>query len=133
MGLEERRKLADLRDRAIPEIHEEILGDTGADITLTFDEESFLADPEALNWVEHQGFKYLANACRIIGIDELGKEALRDSVKTALWVNLPREQVETKTAALSKGTLTITGSWGFANSDGWIGYDELAKIITAAL
>lgn len=133
MGLEERRKLADLRDRAIPEIHQEILDDSGADVTLELDEESFLADPEALNWVEHQGFKYLANACRIIGVDPLGKEALQESVKTATWVNLPRDRVSEKTATLAGGALTVTGSWGLAGSDGWIGYDELARIITAAL
>jgi hypothetical protein len=133
MGLEERRKLSDLRERAIPEIHQEILDDTGADIALELDEASFVADPDALNWVEYQGFKYLANACRIIGTDALGKQALQESVRTATWVNLPRERVAEKAATLVAGALTVTGSWGLAGSDGWIGYDDLAKIITAAL
>jgi hypothetical protein len=134
MGLEERRKLTDLRERAIPEIHKEIIDDTGADIALELDEASFVADPEALNWVEYQGFKYLANACRIIGTDALGKEALQESVKTATWINLPRDRAADKAATLSEGALTVTGAWGMGpGGDGWIGYDELAKIITAAL
>jgi hypothetical protein len=133
MGLEERRKMADLKDRAIPEIEAEITGDTGADIKLEMDEESFLADPESLTWVEHQGFKYLANACRIIGIDDLGKEALQESVHSARWVNLAREQADAKAVTLESGALTITGSWGLAGSDGWIGYDDIAKVMSAAL
>ncbi len=133
MGLDERRKMAELLGTALPACQAEIKEDTGAEIDLEINQDSFINDAVALNFFEYQGFKYLANACRIIGVDEMGKEAIRDTIKKARWINLPVEKVEEKSATLIDGVLTITGAWGVGSSDGWIGYDELARIITAQL
>jgi hypothetical protein len=133
MGLDERRKLAELTGTVLPACRAEIKDECGADMELELDTDTFKDDATALNFFEYQGAKYLANAVRVIGLDEMGKEALRDSVKKVRWVNLPPDRVAEKSATLVDGMLTITGAWGVGGSDGWIGYDALARDITAQL
>jgi len=133
MGLDERRKLASLVDEVLPATREEIKGDTGADIELELDVDSFKDDAVALNYFEHQGAKYLANAMRIISIDAMGKQAIVEGIKRARFVNLPVDRAGEKQAVLSGGALTVSGAWGVGGSDGWIGYDALARSITDQL
>jgi hypothetical protein len=133
MGLDERRKLASLVDEVLPATREEIRGDTGADVELELDTESFKDDAVALNFFEHQGAKYLANAMRIISADDMGKQAIAESIRKARFVNLPVDRAAEKQASLSGGVLTITGAWSVGSSDGWIGYDALARSVTDQL
>jgi hypothetical protein len=133
MGLDERRKLASLVDEVLPATREEIKGDTGADIALELDAGTFKDDAVALNFFEYQGAKYLANAMRIIAVDDMGKQAIVEGIKQARFVNLPVERAAEKQAVLTDGVLTITGAWGVGSSDGWIGYDALARSITDQL
>jgi hypothetical protein len=133
MGLDERRKLATLVDEVLPATREEIKADTGADVELELDAATFKDDAVALNFFEYQGAKYLASAMRIIAVDAMGKEAIAESIKKARFVNLPVAQAAEKKAELSGGVLTITGAWGVGSSDGWIGYDALARSITDQL
>lgn len=133
MGLEERRKLAELTGTVLPACQVEIKDECGAEWALELDVDSFKDDMTALNYFEYQGAKYLANAVRIIGMDDLGKEALRDEIKRVRWVNLPPDRAAEKKATLTDGQLVITGAWGVGGSDGWIGYDALAKELTSQL
>lgn len=133
MGLDERRKLANLVDEVLPSTRQEIKDDTGADIQLSLDADTFKDDAVALNYFEHQGAKYLANAMRIVGGDAMGKEAIIESIKSARFVNLPVDQATDKGAVLHGGVLTITCAWSAGSSDGWIGYDALARAITDQL
>ncbi|MEO5680592.1 MAG: hypothetical protein ABIS47_13085 [Acidimicrobiales bacterium] len=129
MGLDERRKLANLVDEVLPSTRQEIKGDTGADIELELDVATFKDDAVALNYFEHQGAKDLANAMRIIGGAAMGKEAIIESIKKARFVNLPADRAADNKAVLADGVLTITGAWSVGSSDGWIGYDALARSI----
>ena len=133
MGLDERRKLAALVDEVLPATREEIKADTGADIELELDADTFKDDAVALNFFEYQGAKYLANAMRIIAVDAMGREAIAESIKRARFVNLPVAQAADKQAVLRDGVLTVTAAWGVGGSDGWIGYDDLARSITDQL
>ena len=125
--------MATLVDEVLPATREEIKADTGADIELELDTGTFKDDAVALNFFEYQGAKYLANAMRIIAVDAMGKEAIAESIRKARFVNLPVDRAGEKKAELSGGVLTITGAWGVGGSDGWIGYDALARSVTDQL
>lgn len=117
----------------LPSTRDEIKGDSGADIELELDADTFKDDAVALSFFEYQGAKYLANAMRIISVDAMGKQAITSRSRRPGFVNLPVERADEKKAELSGGVLTITGAWRVGSSDGWIGYDALARSITDQL
>lgn len=103
MGLEERRKIKELKEVAIPERERELKEITGADICYEVDWESF--DLEALNFLDNLSCFRVAMAMRVVCSDELGKEAVAEGVKRIRLKNA--KTVEEMKLGLSDGVLEL--------------------------
>jgi hypothetical protein len=85
----------------------------GGAMTFDVDWATFAGDLQGLNWLEFNGPQQVVNAFRMIGTDDLGKEALRSIRKIAVK-NAPAE--DAKSMAMDAGVFTLTCA--FAKSPG---------------
>lgn len=81
MGLQERRKIAELRDITFPGRVKEIEEICGTGIPYEVDWESMADDGEALRFIDNLSCHRLNMALRVICMDEMGKAAVRDGLK----------------------------------------------------
>ena len=81
MGLEERRKIKELQETTFPERVKEIQEICGKAIPYEVDWDSLADDKEALNFIDNISCHRLNMALRVICQDDLGKEAVRESLK----------------------------------------------------
>jgi hypothetical protein len=81
MGLAERRKIKELQDDVLPGRVKEIEEICGAPIPYEVDWESFSDDLEGLNFMDNISCHRLNMALRVICQDDMGKEAVRETVK----------------------------------------------------
>jgi hypothetical protein len=81
MGLAERRKIKELQETTLPERVREIEEICGAPVPYEVDWESFADDAEALNFMDNLSCHRLNMALRVICLDEMGKEAVRETLK----------------------------------------------------
>jgi hypothetical protein len=81
MGLEERRKIKELQETTFPERVKEIEEICGKAIPYEVDWDSLSDDKEGLNFIDNISCHRLNMALRVICQDEMGKEAVRDSLK----------------------------------------------------
>ncbi|MEO8125577.1 MAG: hypothetical protein ABJF23_27675 [Bryobacteraceae bacterium] len=88
MGLNERRKIKELQDVTLPERVKEIEEICGAPIPYDVDWDSFSDDLEALNFMDNLSCHRLNMALRVICQDDMGKEAVRDTLKKVKLKNV---------------------------------------------
>jgi len=88
MGLEERRKIKELREVTLPDREKELVEITGAAIRYDVDWDSFGDDLEGLKFLDNLSCHRLNMALRVICMDELGKEAVAESLKTVKLKNV---------------------------------------------
>jgi len=88
MGLAERRKMKELGETTLPERTKEIQEICGAAIPYEVDWDSFNDDLEALNFMDNISCHRLNMALRVICQDDMGKEAVRDTVKKVRLKNV---------------------------------------------
>jgi hypothetical protein len=88
MGLAERRKIKELQDTVIPDREKEIVEICGAAIPYDIDWESLADDPAALNFIDNLSCHRLNMALRVICMDDMGKEAVRDGLKKVRLKNV---------------------------------------------
>lgn len=88
MGLNERRKIKELQDLTFPERVKEIEEICGVPIPYEVDWESLADDAEALRFIDNISCHRLNMALRVIAMDEMGKEALRDGLKLVKLKNV---------------------------------------------
>jgi hypothetical protein len=88
MGLTERRKIKELQDTALPGRVAELKEITGGDIAYDIDWESFNDDAAGLNFLDNLSCHRVNMALRVICSDELGKEAVQESLKSIKLVNV---------------------------------------------
>jgi len=81
MGLNERRKIEELKTTTFPGRVKEIEEICGQAIPYEVDWESLADDAEALNFIDNISCHRLNMALRVICQDELGKQAVRDGLK----------------------------------------------------
>lgn len=81
MGLNEKRKIKELQDVTLPEREKEIEEICGQAISYEVDWASLEDDMEGLNFLDNLSCHRLNMALRTICVDEMGKEAIRDSLK----------------------------------------------------
>lgn len=82
MGLAERRKIKELQETTLPARVREIEEICGVPIPYVVDWDSLADDVEGLNFLDNLSCHRLNMALRVICQDELGKEAVRDGLKT---------------------------------------------------
>src|SRR3954471_21786035 len=88
MGLGERRKIKELQDVTFPERGREIEEICGKAIPYEVDWESLADDAEGLNFIDNLSCHRLNMALRTICIDDMGKEAVRDTLKSIKLKNV---------------------------------------------
>lgn len=81
MGLAERRKIKELQDNVLPGRVKEIAEICGASIPYEVDWDSFNDDLPGLNFLDNLSCHRLNMALRVICMDEMGKEAVRETLK----------------------------------------------------
>ena len=114
-ALEEKREIKKAQESWLPEKNKELSELSGGG-TMKFDVEwaTFAGDLQAMNWLEFNGPQQVLNALRMIGTDDLGKEALRDAVKKVVVRNVADEKA--KSMAIDGGVFTL--ACAFAKSPG---------------
>lgn len=88
MGLNERRKVKELQDTILPGRVKEIEEICGKGIPYDIDWASIQDDAEALNFMDNVSCHRLNMALRMICIDDMGKEAVREGLKSVKLKNI---------------------------------------------
>ena len=81
MGLNEKRKIKELQETTLPEREKEIEEICGQAISYEVDWATLEDDMEGLNFLDNLSCHRLNMALRTICVDDMGKEAIRDSLK----------------------------------------------------
>ena len=88
MGLNEKRQLKALQDTTFPERTRELAEICGCPITYEVDWPSLADDLEALNYIDNLSCHRINMAFRLICTDQLGKDALKEGLKTIRLKNV---------------------------------------------
>jgi hypothetical protein len=105
MGLAERRKIKELQDDVLPGRVKEIEEICGAPIPYEVDWESFNDDLEGLNFMDNVSCHRLNMALRVICQDDMGKEAIRETVKKVKLTNV--KGIGDKSLSFADGALEM--------------------------
>jgi hypothetical protein len=88
MGLNESRKMKELRETTLPARMKEIEEICGAPIPYDVDWQSLSNDLEGLNFLDNLSCHRVNMALRMICQDDMGKEAVREGLKTIRLKNV---------------------------------------------
>lgn len=130
MGLNERRKIAELQSTTFPERVKEIEEICGAAIPYDVDWDSMKDDAAALNFVDNVTCHRLNMALRVICSDAMGKDAVRDGLKSVKLKNVKTK--EEKKLAFSGGTLEMHCAWALG-LDGAFSDGEIRQVLEQSL
>lgn len=130
MGLQERRKIKELQEVTFPGRVKEIEEICGAPIPYDVDWNSLADDMEALNFIDNISCHRLNMALRVICQDELGKEAVREGLKSIRLVNV-KDKAHMK-LAFSGGTLEMRCAYA-QRTDGMFGDGEIRELLITSL
>jgi hypothetical protein len=130
VGLEERRKIKELEDEILPGRVAEIEEICGVAIPYEVDWPSFDGDLGGLNFLDNISCHRLNMALRVICADDLGKEAVRDSLKSIRLKNV--KSVDEKSLAFAKESLDMSCAYA-AGLDGAFSDNEIREELLAHL
>ena len=130
MGLNERRKIKELQETTFPERVKEIEEICGKGVAYEVDWESFADDAEALNFVDNISCHRLNMALRTICIDDLGKEAVREGLRTIKLKNV-KDKGAMK-IGFEDGVLEMHCAYAL-RTDGMYGDAEIRELLIAKL
>lgn len=105
MGLTERRMMQELKEKTLPEREKEIEEICGKVIPYEVDWDSLADDAEALRFVDNLSCHRFNMALRVICMDTMGKEAVREAVHKIRLVNV--KDVADMKIEFSGGTLEM--------------------------
>lgn len=114
MGLAERRMIAKLRDETVPRHQSELQKITGTAIAYDVDWDSFAESSAAMDNLEPKALKPISEIFRKICADQLGKDAVSQSIQTIRLSHGKEAKIPDFT--LSKGVLKMPWDW-----EGWPG------------
>lgn len=92
MGLQERQMIRDLSEKTLPEREKEITEICGGTAKYEVDWDSLANDAEGLRFLDNLSCHRLNMALRSISLDPMGKEALRDGLKTVKLRNVKSKE-----------------------------------------
>ena len=122
MGLNERRKVKELQDTVLPGRVKEIEEICGKGIPYEVAWDTIQDDLTALNFLDNVSCHRLNMALRVICLDEMGKEAVRDGLKLVRLVNV--KDPSAMQLGFADGVLTMSCAYaqgaGGMHSDGAI-------------
>ncbi|VAW84196.1 hypothetical protein MNBD_GAMMA16-61 [hydrothermal vent metagenome] len=108
MGLAEKKVIKSLEEEVIPALRSRINAAIGKDIEISINWDSFETEAQ-LREVQHQCLDRIAEGLEKIAKDDMGKEALNESLNTLVVNNIT--DASAKKIELSDGTLTVDGKW----------------------
>ena len=126
MGLAEQRKMKELRETTLPERVKEIAEICGAPIPYEVDWQSLANDAEGLNFLDNLSCHRLNMALRVICQDDLGKEAIRESLKLIRLKNVPKDQMK---LAFDDGVLEMHCAYALRTEGMWSDNDIRNKLM----
>ena len=129
--LDEKREMKEAQDSWLPEKNK-VLGELSGGGRMKFEVDwgTFTGDLQGMNWLEVNGAQQVVNAFRMIGTDDLGKEALRESVKRIVVRNVPDEKA--KSMALDGGVLTLACACA-KSPGGRYGHDQIRDFLMSKM
>ena len=130
MGLNERRKIKTLQEETLPARVTEIQEICGKPIAYEVDWDSMADDPEALNFLDNLSCHRLNMALRVICQDDLGKQSVRDGLKSVKLKNIKDKTA--KQINFQNGILEMDCAYGMG-LDGAFSDGEIREILEKAL
>jgi hypothetical protein len=130
MGLNERRKIKELQDTTLPERVKEIEEICGKQIPYEVDWDSLADDAEGLNFLDNISCHRLNMALRTICVDDMGKEAVRDSLSLVKLKNV-KEKSEMK-ISFDAGVLEMHCAYAL-RTDGMYSDNEIREVLMSKL
>jgi hypothetical protein len=130
VGLNERRKIKELQEQTFPERVKEIAEICGAPIPYEVDWDSLADDAEALRFIDNISCHRLNMALRVICQDDLGKEAVRNGLKSIRLKNV-KDRAEMK-MTFEQGVLEMHCAYALGAS-GMIPDGEISALLTDKL
>ena len=130
MGLNERRKIEELKRDVFPGRVLEIEEICGKAIPYEIDWESISDDATALNFIDNLSCHRLNMALRMICQDEMGKQAVRESLKLVKLKNV--SDVESRQISFVDGVLEMHCAYALGAS-GMIGDNEIRQFLEKSL
>jgi hypothetical protein len=126
MGLAERRKIKELQDDVLPGRVKEIDEICGAPIPYEVDWESFSDDLEGLNFMDNVSCHRFNMALRVICQDDMGKEAIRETVKKIKLKNV--KSLDDKSLGFADGALEMNCAYA-QKMDGAFSDNEIRALL----
>lgn len=130
MGLQERRLIQTLQQDTLPARSAEIAEICGVAVPYEVDWDSLGQDGQALNFVDNTACHRLNMALRVICLDEMGKQAVREGLKQVKLVNVATPEL--KQLRFAGGVLEIHNAFAHGaqgmHSDG-----EIRALLEAGL
>lgn len=130
MGLAERRKIKELQETTFPERVKEIEEICGKPIPYEVDWESLADDAEGLNFIDNLSCHRLNMALRVICLDDLGKEAVRDGLKLVKLKNV-RDKADMK-MTFEAGVLEMHCAYAL-RTEGMFNDNEIREMLMSKL
>ncbi len=129
MGLAERRKIKELEEEILPGRVKEIAEICGVAIPYEVDWESF-DEMQALNFLDNLSCHRLNMALRVICQDDMGQEAIRETLKKVKLKNVKTEAE--KSIAMEGGVLEMHCAYALGTS-GMLSDNEIREYLMKKL
>lgn len=130
MGLDEKRKLKDLQEKTFPERTKELNEITGSPIGYEVDWKSLETDLEGMNFIDNLSCHRTNMALRVICSDSVGKDAVKDGLKTIKLKNV-KDKASMK-IAFSDGVLEMHCAYAL-RTDGMFSDTEIKNVLSKGL
>jgi hypothetical protein len=92
MGLNEKRKIKEYLDVTVPDRTKELAEICGTTIPYEIDWDSFANDLEALNFLDNLSFHRTNMAFRVICVDQLAKDSIKENLKKIKLKNVKEKK-----------------------------------------
>ena len=130
MGMQERQRIRDLTEKTLPEREKEITEICGGTARYEVDWDSLANDAEALRFLDNLSCHRLNMALRSISMDPMGKDALRDGLKTVKLRNVKTK--EEMKMEFANGVLEMRCAYAL-RTDGMFNDMEIYKTLMEGL
>ena len=130
MGLNERRKVEELKNTTLPGRVKEIEEICGKAIPYEIDWASIQDDIEALNFIDNISCHRLNMALRVICQDDMGKQAVRDGLKQIKLKNVKDKGAMKMT--FDNGVLEMQCAYAL-KTDGMFGDNQIRELLVNKL
>lgn len=109
MSLATRRQIKELQETVFPARTQEIAEICGRAVPYAVDWASFADDEEALRFVDNCACHRINMALRVICLDDLGRDAVREGLREIAVANVGDPSAMAMT--FDDGVLTLRGAW----------------------